>query len=130
MITFKDYIQEATISPVVTDVISAQELLKYISKAKLDSIVKHKWFRDYISIAQSANIPVGFKYTLDKNGFEKIDVAHGPMGDKALRRLLTFQLRYKGRSVSQVHLFQNWNNERNSVGGIKWEHVKSLKDSE
>ena len=112
------------IKPVTTGVITAQELLKYISKAKLDSIVKHKWFMENMHTAQSVNIPIGFRYRLDHNGFETVDVAHGPMGDKALRRLLTFQIRYGGRSVSQVDLYQNWNNEKHSQGGIRWEHIK------
>lgn len=129
MITFKEYISESEIIPIETGVISAQELLKYISKAKLDAITKHKWFRDYMSTAQVVRIAVGFRYRLDRNGFEQIDVAHGPIGDESLRRLLTFQLRYKGRSVSQVHLYQNWNNEKLSSGGIKWEHIKSLNDT-
>lgn len=116
------------ITPVTTGVITAQELLKYISKAKLDSIAKHPLFKQTMHAAQGANIPIGYRYKLDRNGFETVDVAHGPMGDgdKALRRMLSFQIRYKGRSISQVDLYHNWNNERHSQGGIRWEYVKTV----
>jgi hypothetical protein len=129
MITFKEYITEAeSITPVSTGVISVQELLKHISKAKLDSIAKHPWFRQYMGVAQSSGVSVGYRYRLERTGFEYVDVAHGPMGDEALRRMLTFRLRYKGRAVSQVELYQNWNNERFTFEpkNIKWSHVKSL----
>lgn len=131
MITFKEHLEEAeSITPVTSGVISAQELLKYISRAKLDSIVKHPWFRQYMGVAQSVDIPIGYRYSLDHNGFEFIEVAHGPMGDKALRRLLVFRLRYKGRAISQIELYQNWNNERfpTEPKNIKWTHIKSLKE--
>ena len=126
MKSFKDYLIEADHPEVHTGVLSAKELLSHISNAKLKSIAKHPYFRDNFHTAMNAGIPIGYRYHRSRHGFEHVQVAHGPMGDnKPLRRMAEFHFRYNGRSVSQAHLYHNWDNERHREGNLYWKHVKS-----
>jgi hypothetical protein len=127
MKNFKEYLEEGKSEAVrTTGVMSDKDILKYISFAKLKAIAIHPWFREYFGSAHSLGIPVGFRYTRDEWGFERIDVVHGPMSDtKPLRRLVTFSMQKSGRKITQAELFQNWDNQRDSHG-LVWKHVKSL----
>lgn len=125
MKSFKEHLQEAKDDVPTTDVMSSKDILKYVSRAKLQSIAKHPFFRDNFNTAQNAGIPIGFRYSR-KHGFETIDVAHGPMGeDKPLRRMVQFVLAYNGRAVRQAHLYNNWDNDKRD-GRLVWKHVKSV----
>lgn len=130
MLSFKEHsinekVIQSDLPDVHTGVLSSKELLNHISHAKLKSIAKHPYFRNNFHAAMSVGAPIGYRYHRSK-GFESVQVAHGPIGEKKpLRRMAEFHLRYSGRSVTNASLYHNWDNERHSQGGLVWRHVKS-----
>jgi hypothetical protein len=118
MIRFKEYIAESQ-----PGVISAKDAQAKLSKRKWKTITTHKWFADYMHTAQTVNIPIGFKIG-GNSAFDEVYVAHGPMGNDKLRRMLRFVF-LKDKLIN-IDYYQNWHDEL--IGGhIKWKHIKSLK---
>lgn len=119
MLSFKQYIAEDN------SILSAKDAQSKLSKRKWKTIVTHKWFADNMHTPQTLNIPIGFKLKIGGNSvFDEVYVAHGPMGNDKLRRMLRF-IFLKDRLIN-IDYYQNWHDEL--IGGhIKWKHIKSLK---
>ena len=121
MIRFKDYLTEAQ-----EGVMTPVQARASISPRRWRTMTTHKWFADYMHTPQTAGIAIGFK--VDKGEyFDKIKVAHGPMGDDKLRRMLLFT--FSRDKLINIDYYQNWHDEL--IGGhIKWKHIKQLKSVE
>lgn len=118
MIRFKDYLSEAQ-----AGVISARDAQAKLSARRWKTITTHKWFADYMHTPQSAGIPIGFKIS-PGNAFDEVLVAHGPMGDDKLRRMLRFT--FMRDKLVNIDYYQNWKDEL--IGGhIKWKLIKQLR---
>ena len=119
--------------PIHTKTISADELMKHIGRAKIKSIAKHPFHREYISGSHLGK--AGYQYHRDSNGFENVLASHTePLKGKdgtERRRMIKFDL-YKNH-VDNAHLFHNNNDERNHPddGGNRiWRHIRSHKEDE
>lgn len=121
MIRFKEYLVEAQ-----DGVMTPVEAKASISPRRWKTMTTHKWFADYMHTPQTAGIPIGFKS--DKGAyFDEIKVAHGPMGDDKLRRMLRFT--FSNDKLINIDLYQNWRDE--TIGDhIKWKHIKQLKKTD
>lgn len=118
MIRFKEYLVEAQ-----DGVMTSVEAKASISPRRWNTIIKHKWFVDHMRVAQTIGVPIGFKVN-KKQYFDEVMVAHGPIGDSKLRRMLRFS--FIRDKLSNIDLYQNWRDE--TIGGhIKWNHIKQLK---
>ena len=116
--------------PIHTKTISADELLKHIGRAKIKSINKHPFHREYISGGHA-----GYQYHRNANGYEHVLAAPvEPLNMKdgtERRRMVQFEL-YKNH-VNNAHLFHNKDNERHHAddGGNRiWRHIRSHKEDE
>ena len=132
MKNFKEYIYEKFImdKPIHTKTISDDELLKHIGRAKIKSINKHPFHREYISGGHA-----GYQYHRNANGYEHVLAAPvEPLNMKdgtERRRMVQFEL-YKNH-VNNAHLFHNKDNERHHAddGGNRiWRHIRSHKEDE
>jgi len=118
MIRFKDYLVEAQ-----DGVMTPVQAKSSMSPRRWKTITTHKWFADYMHTPQSVGVPIGFK-TNRQQYFDELLVAHGPMGDDKLRRMLRFT--FSKDKLINIDLYQNWKDEM--IGGhIKWKHIKQLK---
>ena len=114
--------------PVHTKTISADELMKHIGRAKIKSIAKHPFHREYIS-----GVHAGYQYHRTANGHEHVLAAPVEALKRKdgteTRRMVHFDF-YK-RSVDNAHLFHNKNNERHHPddgGNRMWHYIKSHKE--
>lgn len=118
--------------PISTKTISGEELVKHIGKTKMKAIAKHPFHRDYLTGSYLGHS--GVQFHRDRNGFEHVLASHSePLKNKegkSLRKMVKYDLRYKGHGVSNAHLFHNWNNERHENGQPVWNYVKSHKKDE
>lgn len=119
--------------PIHTKTITADELMKHIGRAKIKSIAKHPFHKDYIAGGHLGH--AGYQYHRNDRGFEHVLASHTePLKGKdgtETRRMVHFDL-YKNH-VENAHLFHNKNNERHHVddGGNRiWRHIKSHKEDE
>ena len=139
MKNFKEFLNEEFKSrqtlvmdkPVHTKTITSDELLKHIGRAKIRSMAKHPFHREYFNNVSHA----GYQYHRDSNGHEHVLAAPvDPQKKKdgtEIRRMVQFDF-YK-RSVNNAHLFHNKDNERHHAddGGNRiWRHIRSHKEDE
>jgi len=139
MKNFKEFLNEEFKSrrtlvmdkPVHTKTITSDELLKHIGRAKIRSMTKHPFHREYFNNVSHA----GYQYHRDSNGHEHVLAAPVDSQKKKdgteIRRMVQFDF-YK-RSVNNAHLFHNKDNERHHPddGGNRiWRHIRSHKEDE
>lgn len=108
-----------------TETMSLKDLQQHIGLPKMKLIGRNPEFIDNFHTAMSVGVAVGGRFSR-RNGFETVDIAHGPMGDSKLRRMVSFHFGLSGRRIAQAVIYNNWNDERHSQGGIKWSYVKTV----
>lgn len=122
MITFKEYLEEAKLSPPEpTSQKSFQDVSKSLGKGKTNSMLKHKWFTEYSSWDKA------YKHGVDRANFHEVEVypymsnVHTtPEGNVRPTTMLRFH--FSDTKVSQVHKFM-----RDKDPKSDWKHVKSWK---
>jgi hypothetical protein len=118
-------------APLHTKTISGDELLKYISRTTIKSIMNHPFFQEYIS-----GHAAGYQYHRNDMGYEYVLAA--PIitlklkNGTELRRMVQFDL-YKNH-VENAHLRHNKNDQHHPKdfgnGQRVWDHVRSHKEDE
>ena len=118
-------------APVHTKTISGNELLKYINRTTIKSIMNHPFFQEYIS-----GHAAGYQYHRNDIGHEYVLAA--PIitlklkNGTELRRMVQFDL-YKNH-VENAHQYHNKNDQHHPKdfgnGQRVWDHVRSHKEDE
>lgn len=126
--SYKQFLKESEQQKIMTAVEFKQ---KY--PGPFNAVTRHAWYKEFFGNAASLGMQVGFRYDNGK-ALDSVTVAHSAMGTKKLRRMCEFVLGVSKRKVSDVHLFQNWGDDKYSGGSLdgrlRWQHVKSLKEDE
>lgn len=113
-----------------TGMLDHKELKKHIGEGAFKSILKHPFFHQHVLIKQPGE-KQGFRYHKDKHGFERVDAANSrsfTFKDKKVKTMVSFDMKHGGRSVTNAHLFHNYDGERfrpEDGGSLIWHHIKS-----
>ena len=134
MITFKQYIDEAKLSPPEpTKQKSFQDVSKDLGKGKTNAMLKHTWFTEYGTWEKA------YKHGVSKTNFHEVEVypymssVHKtPEGSIRPTTMLRFHFADSGK-VTQVHKFirnKEPGAEEKNNPGTGWIYVKSWKKEE
>lgn len=98
----------------------------HVGKSKAFLIAKHPQFQEHISPQIGLGAKVAYRFKRE-NGFEYVDVVHGPNKyvdkDKPGRRKwLQFHLSAYGKKIHQVDRYHNMDNERHREGSLIWQY--------
>lgn len=129
MINFIEFISEANKPEVDTGAITAKELGKHISDATIKSIVRHPYFQKYVA-SHDPHATHAYRFIRDKNGFESVYAGNSHVLDTKsgkIRRMVKFDMKHSGRSVTNAHMYHNVDNKRHTTGNVYWEHISSHK---
>lgn len=111
----------------MTKTMSLDDMYHHLGRSKMNLVMQHNDFKDHLENARALRIPIGARYRTE-SGIERLDVAHGPIGDSKHRKMVTFTFGHSGRKISNTDVYNNFDDERHeTIEGkpLKWNHLSS-----
>ena len=111
----------------MTKTMSLDDMYHHLGRSKMNLVMQHNDFKDHLENARALRIPIGARYRT-VSGIERLDIAHGPIGDSKHRKMVTFTFGHSGRKISNTDVYNNFDDERHeTIEGrpLKWNHLSS-----
>lgn len=135
MITFKEYLTEASPAEKEITQVAEKDLVKILGKGKVNALAKHPWFKEY------SNWEKAFRHGVSRAGFHIIEVlpyfghTHTTAEGKIRpTTMLVFTFSYGGTKVIQVYKYirdkDPTEDEKKHGTRASWRIAKQWKDDE